>query len=281
MATRKPSGEGISPEELDQRLELVRDSIELRVRRETEILLKERFETTGKILGWSFSIVAVVFALLGIKTMVDVREVARTAAIDEVKRKLALDDPQSEFRRDIDKVMARGLVDSYLLSITQAKGEPFGSNLRLPESDYRRLSMLIDDPETSVKDFQDALTVIVASERASEDERTQRHLVQLATGVEPSTKWIASQADKRAALFDEYGSRELLAAAKAVLESSKSEGRLLISVLRFMETNADAQSQAMVEAAAESGENEVRDAARLTLARIAPQSRCCVSSLMG
>ena len=110
MATRPTSSQNID-EKIDTRLALLRDSIELKLIKELDALLKSRFDTTGKLLGWAFGLVAVVFAGFGIKTLFDVKEVARTTAIEEVKKKLAIDDPNSDFRRDIDKVVARGLIN--------------------------------------------------------------------------------------------------------------------------------------------------------------------------
>ena len=100
-------------ERIDKRLSLLRDSIKLKLGKEMDALLKSRFDSTGKIIGWAFGLVALVFTGFGIKTIYDVREVARTTAIEEVKKKLALENPNSEFRHDIDKTVARGVISSY------------------------------------------------------------------------------------------------------------------------------------------------------------------------
>ena len=82
--SERPSDE--IEERIDKRLSLLRDSIELKLTKEMDALLKSRFDTTGKIFGWAFGLVAIVFAGFGIKTFLDVREMARTTAVEEVKK---------------------------------------------------------------------------------------------------------------------------------------------------------------------------------------------------
>lgn len=270
MVEPKQNGDELE-EKIDKRLALLRDSIELKLNKEVDLLLKSRFESTGKILGWAFGLVAVVFAGFGIKTIFDVREVARTTAVEEVKKKLAIDDPSSEFRRDIDKIVARGLIDSYLLSMAKSKGERFPSDLAISETDFRRLQSLLADPRTTEKDFSDALEVLLRSEDRGRNETLERLVQSLGSGVDEKYRWINEQPEKRAALFRLYTGDKLIQLSRKILVDETSTKMLLSSAVKYL-ASKDKQSGQLLERLANHKDEDVSMAAILALARVEPGS---------
>ena len=178
---------------IDKRIELLRDSVELKLNKDMDALLKSRLETAARI-----------FTAFGIKTILDVKEIARTTAIAEVKKTLSIDDPNSDFRRDIDKVVARGLIDSYLLSLAKSKQDRFADDLSISETDFRRLQNLVTDPQSNTKDFSDAIEVLTKSSPRTQNEAIDRLIIALASGSDTKYKWIIEQPEKRAALFALY-----------------------------------------------------------------------------
>jgi hypothetical protein len=52
---------------IDKRIELLRDSVELKLNKDMDALLKSRLDTAARIFGWAFGLVAIVFTAFGIK----------------------------------------------------------------------------------------------------------------------------------------------------------------------------------------------------------------------
>lgn len=261
--------------DIDQRIEyrlaLLRDSVELKLTKEVDALLKARFEGTGKLLSLAFGLVAVVFAGMGIKTLLDVKEIARSTAIEEVKKKLAIDDPTSEFRRDIDRIVARGLIDSYLISIAKNKGERFKSDLAVSESDIRRLRTLVVDERTTEKDFSDGIEVLLRSSARGKDETIDRLVQDLGTGTEDKYKWILQQPEKLAALLRQYTGDKLVARSAAILSDPKSQKSLLVSAIKYSGAR-DIQSGPLLAKLTEHADSDIANEAATALARVDPEA---------
>ena len=256
---------------IDSRLALLSDSVELKLTKEVDTLLKGRFESTGKILSLAFGLVAVVFAGLGIKTLLDVKEIARNTAIEEVKKKLEIDDPNSEFRRDIDRIVARGLIDSYLITLAKNKGERFSQGLVVSENDLRRLRALITDERTSEKDFSDAFEVLLKSSVRGRDESTDRLVQDLTSGTEDKYKWFSRQPEKLAALLRVYTGDKLLTRSSSVLVDFKSPKSLIIAAVKYSGAR-DIQSAPLLAKLTAHTDSDIANEAAIALARVDPES---------
>lgn len=256
---------------IDGRLALLRDSVELKLTKEVDALLKGRFESTGKLLSLAFGLVAVVFAGLGIKTILDVKEVARGTAIEEVKKKLAIDDPNSEFRRDIDRIVARGLIDSYLITIAKTKGERFRPELPVSENDLRRLRALVTDERTSQKDFSDGMEVLLKSSVRSREESIDRLVQDLASGTEDRYKWFGQQPEKLAALLRLYTGDKLVTRSSSVLADPKSSKAIVVAAIRYSGAR-DIQSGPLLAKLAGHADKDIANEAVVALARVDPEA---------
>jgi hypothetical protein len=259
-------------ERINRRLPQMQDSIELKLIKEVDSLLKDRFESTIKLLGWAFGLVALAFAGFGVKTFFDIRDVARSAAIEEVKKKLALDDPQSEFRQDVDKVIARGLINSYYLQISRDKGQRFSSDVRLAEIDLKRLLDLVSNPRTSKKDFVDASEVMFNSAQANEDQGPARVLIAMGMASDETFRWIRDQPEKRAAIFEFTRNDKLIPTARLLIGDSKTDKELLIAAINYLGKRADKESFRQLEDLATSKDKQIKKSAIYCLASVAPDS---------
>ena len=168
-------------DQIEKRLDLLSNGIQLKMMKEVDSTIKDRFDTTGKILGWAFGLVALLFGGLGIKTLIDVRDIARTTAVDEVKKTLELDNPNSAFRRDVDRVVAGAVINSYLLTISKQKQANGLISIDLTDSDLRRLIELITDPKTDDKEFSDALEILTNSSQINSSPPLSRTIRLIAT----------------------------------------------------------------------------------------------------
>ncbi len=258
-------------ERIEKRLVLLRDSMELKLTKEVDQLLKVRFESTGKLLSLAFGLVALVFAAFGVKTLLDVKEVARDTAIDEVKKKLAIDDPNSEFRRDIDKIVARGLIDSYLLALAKSKGERFRQDLSMSESDRRRIRALITDERTSAKDFSDAMEVLLNSSVRSQDESTEALVQDLAAATEERYKWFSRQPEKLEALLRLYTGNKLISRSSSILSDEKAPKSLKIAAIEYS-GKRDIQSGSLLAKLSTNSDSDIAESAVIALSRIDPGS---------
>lgn len=257
---------------IEKRIALLKDSIELKLTKEIDGAIKSRFDSTGRILGWAFGLVAIVFTAFGIKTVLDMKEIARSTAIDEVRRELSIDDPNSEFRRDIDKVVARGLIDSYLLTIAKSKGERFPSDLYVSENDFRRLRRLITDKSTSAKDFSDSLEVLLKSKLRNSDGTLDRLIRAIAAGTEEKYKWINDQPEKRAALLRLYQGGSLVRVSNTVLGDKNSPKLLKLSAIKYSAAY-DKQSGKFLKPLVKHRDFDIARQAALSLARVEPNSQ--------
>jgi hypothetical protein len=259
-------------ERLERRVEILRDSLELKLTKDVDLLLKNRFETTGKILGWAFGSVALIFTAFGIKTLWDIREVARSTAVEEVKKKLSLDDPNSDFRRDIDRIVARGVIDSHLLSLAKSKQDEFYTGLEVSEGDMRRLLSIVSDSEASLKDFSDACEVILSAEQLSGSPRLNSLFKGLGAAKDQNYKWIAQQPEKRAIVFEFYPADDLVVTAKSILLDDGSDKTLLLATMKYLSKLNDKEAIAPLERLTAKPDEDVSDAALRALARISPRS---------
>jgi hypothetical protein len=162
-----------------------------------------------------------------------VKEIARTTAISEVKKTLSIDDPNSDFRRDIDKVVARGLIDSYLLSLAKSKQDQLAVDLPISETDFRRLQNLVTDPQSNTKDFSDAIEVLTRSSPRTQNEGIDRLIIALASGSDSKYKWIVEQPEKRAAIFTLFLGDKLVPVAKTILSNGDSNKELLVATIKY------------------------------------------------
>jgi hypothetical protein len=257
---------------LDKRLTLLQDSMELKLTKEVDALLRLRIDAATKTFGWAFGLVAVVFGAFGVKTVLDVREIARTTTIEEVKKKLAIDDPNSEFRRDIDKVVARGLIDSYLLSLAKGREEEFPSDLWIAESDLRRLIDLVRDPSTSEKDFADACEVLLKSTQMGNDQSIDRLFKHLGAASDDRFKWIRDQPEKRAALLRLYSGSSLQGVARDILDDEKAEKPLTNAAIEYATAQEDPDALKAFARLARNKDEDIAFQALIGLARTDPES---------
>ncbi|MBS0506215.1 MAG: hypothetical protein JSR53_02410 [Proteobacteria bacterium] len=258
-------------ERIEKRLALLRDSMELKLTKEVDQLLKIRFETTGKFLSLAFGLVALVFTAFGVKTLLDVKEVARDTAIMEVKKKLAIDDPNSDFRRDIDKVVARGLIDSYLLALAKNKEERFQQELSMSENDLRRIRAVITDKRTSVKDFSDAVEVLLKSSARAQDDSTEVLVKDLAAATEDQYRWFSGQPEKLAALLRFYTGDALISRSAAVLSDEKAPKSLKLAAIAYS-GKQDIQSGTLLGKLTTNSDSDIANGAASALARVDPSS---------
>lgn len=264
---------------LEKRLPLLQDSIELKLTKELDSTLKSRFETTGKTLGLAFGLVAVVFTGLGIKTFIDIKEISRSTAIDEVKNKLSVDDPNSEFRRDIDKVMARAIVNSYLLAIAKGKQERFTPDLRISSGDLAKIKTFITDSTISTKDFKDCLEVFYYATGRQRDEQSDRLIQSMAAAENPTYSWMESQPDKRQAIFEIYQGTKLVNIAKRILSAPESnDTELITQTLKYLGDN-DKGSSEIVEKFVSHNNQDVSFQALLALAKINFESKLITNAI--
>ncbi|MBL8298079.1 MAG: hypothetical protein JNN30_06965 [Rhodanobacteraceae bacterium] len=264
---------------IDKRLSLLQDSLELRLTKAMEVQLKSRFETAVKILGWAFGLVALVFTLFGIKTAVDLREAAKNTAIDEVKKKLAIDDPNSDFRRDVDRVIARGLINSYFLEIARNKGNLFAPDVSISDVDVRRLIDLARDARSEDRDFRDAVDVLLRSNQIKEDGYLERILVALGNASDEHYKWMQDQPEKRATLLELFTGDKLATAARSIVSDEKNEKRLTIAATNYLAKVHDKDAIRSLEKLATKPDEDVSRAAVHALARLSPDSKAVVSAL--
>ncbi len=264
-------------ESIDSRIEkqisLLRDSVELQLSKSMETKLKGHFETGVKVLGWAFGLVALVFTLFGIKTAIDLREAAKSTAIEEVKKKLAIDDPNSEFSRDVDRVIARGLINSYFLEISRTKDDRFVEDIKVLDTDMRRLVDLIKDSRSEDRDFRDAVDILSRSNQIKEGKSISRLLLALGSANDDQFRWIRDQPEKRATVFELYVDEKLLPAARSIISDEKSDKRLLITGIKYIAKNNDTESIRALESLAQRPNEDVANAALHALARINPTSK--------
>ncbi|MNK62330.1 hypothetical protein D3C87_815040 [compost metagenome] len=272
-----------SDDVLDQRIEKrllsFRDSLELQLGKAMEVKLKGHFDAGVKILGWTFGLVALVFTLFGIKTAIDLREAARTTAIDEVKKKLAVDDSTSEFRRDVDRVIARGLISSYFLEMSRSKENPFALDLSISDTDLRRLIDLVKDSRSEDRDFRDAVDILTRSTQIKEGNSVSRLLLALGTAADEEFRWIRGQPDKRATVFELFLDGRLVQTARSLVGDDKTDKRLLIAATRYLAKMKDAESAKSLEKIAARSDEDIAHEAKHALARIMPESAVVSAAL--
>lgn len=266
---------------LERHLPKIQDSIELKLTKQVDSLLKDRFESIVKLLGWAFGLVALAFTGFGVKTLFDVRDVARTTAIEEVKKKLRVDDPNSEFSRDVDKVIARGLINSYFLQFERHRDKSFNQDLRIAEIDLKRLLDLVSDPRTAETDFTDACELMFRSEqsRARNDQSLARTLIALGIASDEKYRWMRDQPEKRSVIFEFDKSQKLIPTARTLIADSKTDKVLVISAIRYLSKNLDKQSANQFEKLASSKDEEISYVALYGLASIAPDSPALKATL--
>jgi hypothetical protein len=265
---------------MDKRILLLQDGLELRLTKTVDAQLKDRFDTAVKLLGWTFGLVAIVFTLFGIKTAIDLREAAKTTAIEEVKRKLAIDDPNSDFRRDVDRVIARGLINSYFLEIARNRGKLFAPDIVVSDLDNRRLVDLITDPRSEERDFRDAVDVLVRSQQIKENNYIEQTMVSIANGADEKYKWIGDQQDKRATLLELFPGDKLTPTARKLLSDERANKRLLIAAIGYLGKEADKESVMTLEKIAKTPDEDIANASVLALARIAPASKVVAKAIV-
>ena len=264
---------------IDKRLSLLQDSLELRLTKTVEAQFKSRFETAVKLLGWAFGLVALVFTLFGIKTAVDLREAAKSTAIEEVKKKLAIDDPNSDFRRDVDRVIARGLINSYFLEIARNKGREFAPDVSVSDVDIRRLVDLARDARSEDRDFRDAVDVLLRSNQIKENGYLERTLVALGNASDEQYKWMRDQPEKRATLLELFAGDKLAATARSIVSDEKNDKRLTIAATKYLAKVRDKDAIRSLEKVATKPDEDVSRAAVHALARLSPDSKAVVSAL--
>lgn len=236
-------------------------------------MLKSRFETAAKLFGWSFGLVALVFTLFGIKTAIDLRDAAKTTAVEEVRKKLSLDDPNSEIRRDVDRAIARGLVSSYYLSMARHQGYGLAQDVELSETDSRRLVDLILDPRCADKDFLDAADVLLRSDKNARRNHIARIFIGLANAQEDQYKWIRTQPYKRAVIFDLARGGAIATAAMEALVDAKAEQSVKLAAIRYLSRVGLREAVSDIERLASASSEDVARTALEALARLAPESK--------
>ena len=204
-------------------------------------------------------------------TLSDTRKVAHEVALEEVKRKLSIDDPNSEFRREIDTIVARGLIDSYLLSMARNNGKVFRQDLAIPETDLQRLQNLIIDSRTTLKDFSDALEVLLRSGASGRDEALERLIEALGLESAEKYRWIDKQPEKMAALLGLYKGDKLIEVSKNILVNDKSPNLLLIAAIKYSGSR-DKNSSQSLERLVKNKDSEIANEAVFALAKVKPSS---------
>lgn len=263
---------------VDRRLAQLQDSLELKLIKQTDALFKDRFDRATKLLGWSATVAAITLTAFGIKTFFDIRNLAQTTAISEVKKTLSIDDPNSDFRRDVDTTVARSLINSYFLALNRDKDKVFAPGLQISQADFRRLIDFISDKRTALKDFSDASQVLLSSQITSQNEEVTGILLGLARANDDKFKWMKDQPEKRAVIFRTTTNDKLISSAEELL-SEKIDHVLLVEAIRYLGRNNDKQSAKRIEPFVSNGDKNVSRSALVALAQTAPDSKALTSFL--
>lgn len=264
---------------IERRLAHVQDSIELRLSKAVDAQFKNHFESAVKLFGWTFALIALVFTLFGIKTAIDLREAAKSTAMEEVKKKLAIEDPNSEFRRDVDRVVARGIINSYFLEVARNKGEMFAPDVSVSDVDIQRLIDLLKHPKANDSDFRDAVEVLVRSNSSKRSNSIDRLLVALGNANEEQYKWMREQPEKRAALLELIREDKLLATARAAASDEKTEKVLILAAIRYLENQQDLDGVRILDRLTERADIDVSRQAVEALAILSPDSKVVSKAL--
>ena len=185
---------------IDKRLDEKQALTELKMYKRIDAIVKDKFEEAPKLFSLFFGGLTLLLTLFGIKTFLDVQDVARNTAVQQVNKQLVLDDPNSEFRRDVNRVVARSLIAAYLPTLIAKGRDEFGlrEETSISDQDFRRLSEYANSEDTDAKDFSDIVDIFsrVKSRSSRETSRAQAALRSLAEGTEKKVSWVDKQPKK-------------------------------------------------------------------------------------
>jgi hypothetical protein len=228
---------------IDKRLEEKQAISELKMYKQIDTTVKDKFEEARKMFLLFFGGLTLLLTLFGIKTFLDVQDVAKNAAIQQVNKQLVLDDPNSEFRRDVNRVVARSIIAAYLPTLIARSRNEFGMREETPisEQDFRRLLEYASSEDTDLKDFTDIVDIFSRADSRSSREtlRAQSALRTIAEGTDKKVSWIDKHPLKRAAIFRAYKWDDLGTLARQFLERTDTDVWLLQSVLEYLRTQED------------------------------------------
>jgi hypothetical protein len=263
---------------VDERIKQLSDSLELRLTKELERTLAERAEANRKLFTWAVGSVTLVLALLGIKTFSDMRTVARAAATEEVKQRLSLDDPNSEIRRDIDKMLAKALIDSYMFKMAKADDEDgFRPEIDISDRDAERIGRFILDPATKADDFNDGLQLLMQTENDGGERPYVEEVKKLL--AEPKS-WIFRQPAKLKTVLELTSDDSLQSYARTVLQDNGAKKELLAAAIGYSVRTNDQQAIALLEKLAAFPEKEIAVEALAGLGSISPVSATLRTALL-
>lgn len=266
----------------EQKIKLL--SFELR--QEVEKLVKDRFEDDRrllkevlggalKILAYATALIAIIITLFGVKTFADVDEAVRKAAVEQVSKKLRVEDPDSTLSTSVESILSRAVLDSNLISISRQTADFSASRatVRLSTGDVTRLFGIMNRVTTNQIDFDDVLRVLNAADGT---DLTRRRIMDelydfLAAGEASGQGWVVRQPEKRVNILRIITKEGLGEPARGLLRDSTTQ--LRSAAVRYLAQTGNKEAiPDLSRLAAGDPSPTVRVNALAALAQLAPQN---------
>ncbi len=261
---------------VEKRIERLQESLELKQYKQIDASIKEKSEEARKLIIYFFGAFSLLFGIFGIKTYVDIKSAAKTTALEQVRKQLQIDEPNSDFHRDVDRVVARSLIASYLPLLTAKRESPlsFAEEYALSAQDLRRFRDYLAFDGASIQDFSVIIEIIVRSNRIGQPNSgdIKTLLFDIVDGSEKQWKWIKNNPEKRAAVIQLFPETDLIDVAEKLIRNEKNEV-LLVACLQYLGRVEAATASKSISTYLNDHRISVAIAAMNALARVDPASK--------
>jgi hypothetical protein len=220
--------------------------------------------------------IALIFSAFGVKTIRDASTAVTRAAEARVEAAISSGDPESPFRKGLDGVLNRAVLDSYALSLARTRATNRFSELTIAQADLTRIFTLINNPDTPFETFQTAIDVLLAAASDRNAETTTlitNRLLDLITSS-GGTRWMEGQPIKRAYILRNMDVQTAREAALQILKVG-ADGLTMHAALQKLQQLGMPRGEeiSVVEAVYNSSRDEqIRHSALAFLARHDPDN---------
>jgi len=265
------------------KLDLI-EAVESRIQSRFEsdrTFIRETIGAAVKILTISLTVVAVILALFGIKTISDINDVIVETTENEIEKRLDKANPAVKYAKELETLYNEVLI--YDLDLRIRTNTFVTRQITVSDDEVGRIVTALEQPEMRNETFQLGVTVLASTATLEQWERISNRFRAMVSAEDPYL-WLMVSDDKRIALIhglQKRADRQSIGTIRVIATNKNATASLRSAAIEFIGHIGDNEAVPILESLASGSDHTLKRVAILSLAKMRPSSAAVAKWIEG